>query len=109
MQLDILANELARHVLTRSFRSKRFLVPDLNLIALDDQPLLVATVGFWADLDADGQRAFVDGHRPAAEPEHDDRGALSITRNKSDCVTIVTATGDQPAPNRYVRQASSNA
>ncbi|TIP11330.1 hypothetical protein [Mesorhizobium sp.] len=101
--IDILAREPSRHVLTRSFRSKHFMAPDLSFIELDDRPLLVATDGFWADIDADGQTAFVNGDRLPDGDEQDDRSVLSISRIKSD--GGITVAGDQAAPNLYVRIA----
>lgn len=101
--IDILAKEPARHVLTRSFRSKHFMAPDHSFIELDDRPLLVATDGFWADMDAHGQTAFVNGDRPSDEHGQDDRGVLSISRIKSD--GRITVASDQPASNLYVRTA----
>lgn len=101
--LDILAKEPARHLLTRSLRSKHFIVPDLCCIELSDRPLLVATDGFWADTDADGQTAFVNGDRLSDGDEQDDRSVLSISRIKSD--GGITVAGDQAASNLYVRIA----
>lgn len=58
--IESLAKDPARHRLTRSFRSKRFIAPDLNSFELDHRPLIVATDGFWADLEADQQSAFIE-------------------------------------------------
>lgn len=57
----ILAKLDARHVLTRSFRSRNFVAPDLTLVDLQDQVLFIGTDGFWADLDPDVQSAFAEG------------------------------------------------
>lgn len=101
--IDILAKEPTRHVLTRSFRSKHFMVPDHSFIELDDRPFLLATDGFWADMDAHGQTAFLNGDRPSDGQEHDDRSVLSISRIKS--AGGITVASDQDAPNLYMRTA----
>ncbi|GEO85947.1 MAG TPA: hypothetical protein DIC56_17850 [Rhizobium sp.] len=89
---DVLAKSDARHVLTRSFRSRSFIAPDLTMIDLRDQTLFVATDGFWADLDLDGQNAFVEGRFPSNDAERDDRGVLSISRTTATSLTSVAGT-----------------
>lgn len=103
VRLDILAKESARHALTRSFRSGRFITPDLTSIELDDRPLLVATDGFWAELDVSGQNALVEGHFQATERERDDRSVLSITQAGTGSLTNVI--GVHASESVYVRRA----
>lgn len=86
-----LAREPARHLLTRSFRSKGFIAPDLRSIRVDERPVLLATDGFWAELDADGQKAFIEGHIQLGETDRDDRAVLSISRKVNGVSTEVTA------------------
>jgi serine/threonine protein phosphatase PrpC len=81
--IESLAKDPARHRLTRSFRSKRFIAPVLNSFELDDRPLLVATDGFWADLEAHQQVAFIEGAAAAVDQERDDCSVLSILSGKS--------------------------
>ena len=81
--IETVAKDPARHRLTRSFRSKRFIAPDLNSFELDDRPLLVATDGFWAELDAHQQVAFIEGLGAVVDQERDDCSVLSILRGKS--------------------------
>jgi len=99
--IESFAREPARHRLTRSFRSKRFIAPDLNSFELDDRPLLVATDGFWAELEAHQQVAFIEGLVGAVEQERDDCGALSIQRGKPGSQIELIDVG--AAPNLYVR------
>lgn len=99
--IEVLAKEPTRHILTRSFRSKRFMAPEQAIIHLDDRSLLVATDGFWAEMNTGGQTAFVNGDRPSAREEHDDRGVLLIGRKKSD--GGITIAGRQPTANLYLR------
>jgi len=101
--IERLAKNPARHRLTRSFRSKRFIAPDLNLFELDHRPLLVATDGFWADLEAHQQVAFIEGLVGDVEQDRDDCGALSILRGKSGSEIELIDVG--AAPNFYVREA----
>jgi serine/threonine protein phosphatase PrpC len=100
MPIESLVNDPARHRLTRSFRSKRFIAPDLNSFERDDRPWLVATDGFWAELEAHQQVAFIDGLGGAVERERDDCGALSILRGKSGSEIELIDVGT--APNLYV-------
>jgi len=81
--IERLAKDEARHRLTRSFRSRRFTAPDLNSFELDNRLLLVATDGFWAELEAPKQVAFIEGPAGALEQGRDDCGVLSILRGKS--------------------------
>ncbi|WP_336814106.1 hypothetical protein [Bosea sp. MMO-172] len=93
----------ARHVLTRSFRSKRFIAPDLTLTDLKDQTLLVGTDGFWADLDLHEQNAFSEGRLPASEGERDDRALLSISRVGAGA--SIDVSGTHAPTSIYVRRA----
>jgi serine/threonine protein phosphatase PrpC len=99
----ILAKLDARHGLTRSFRSKNFVAPDLTLVDLQDQVLFIGTDGFWADMDPDVQNAFAEGRFPANEAKHDDRGLLSISRTATGAVTEIS--GTHATASIYVRRA----
>ena len=99
----ILAKLDARHVLTRSFRSRNFVAPDLTLVDLQDQVLFIGTDGFWADLDPDVQSAFAEGRFPINEAERDDRGLLSISRTATGAATEIS--GTHAAESIYVRRA----
>lgn len=103
VSINALAEAPTRHVLTRSFRSKRFMVPDHASIDLDHRQLLVATDGFWADMDTEGQLAFANGELASDKEEHDDRGVLLISRNK--LVSGITVASRQPTANLYLRTA----
>jgi serine/threonine protein phosphatase PrpC len=103
---ESLAKDSARHRLTRSFRSKRFIAPDLNSFELDDRPLLVATDGFWAELEAHQQVAFIEGLGGAVDEERDDCGALSILRGQSGPgIELIDA---EAAPNLYHSGGAAN-
>lgn len=98
--IESLAKDPARHRLTRSFRSKRFIAPDLNSFQLDDRPLLLATDGFWAELDPHQQVGFIERRVGMVEHDRDDCGALSILRGKSGSgIELIDA---EAAPNLYV-------
>jgi len=99
----ILAKLDARHGLTRSFRSKNFVAPDLTLVDLQDQVLFIGTNGFWADLDPDVQNAFAEGRFPANEAKHDDCGLLSISRTATRAATEIS--GTHATASIYVRRA----
>ncbi|MGX9943174.1 hypothetical protein ACTG4Q_11945 [Bradyrhizobium denitrificans] len=99
--IEILANEPARHRVTRSFRSRQFMAPDRNSFALDDQTLLVATDGFWAELDSARQNAFVEGRLSASSGDRDDCGVLLISRTGHELTTKVA--GVHSAGSIYLR------
>lgn len=102
--IESLAKDPARHRLTRSFRSKRFIAPDLNSFELDDRPLLVATDGFWADLEAHQQVAFIEGAAAAVDQERDDCSVLSILSGKSGSgIELIDA---EAAPNLYCSEGA---
>lgn len=101
--LEALTHDPARHFLTRSFRTRAFHLPDENLIDFDGRPLLLATDGFWADLDTESQIAFANGTPQPVEGEHDDKGLLSLFRSRSDGGGVVL---DQDSTaNFYLRTA----
>ncbi|MBE0703754.1 hypothetical protein [Manganibacter manganicus] len=100
MAIESLAKDPTRHLLTRSFRSKRFITPDLNSFELDNRPLLVATDGFWAELKENQQVAFIEGLVGTVDQERDDCGVLSILRGGSGSEIELIDT--EAAPNLYV-------
>lgn len=103
--IDILAKDETRHVLTRSFRSRRFVVPDVGAVELDDRPLLLATDGFWAELDSERQTAFIDGGWQASERDRDDRSVLCISR--SGTRNVIEAPDTHGPTSLYIREASA--
>lgn len=103
MTIDNLANDVGRHRLTRSFRSRQFVEPALCSIAADNATLLVATDGFWAELDVAQQRAFIQGRMAKDTGERDDRSVLQITRIEGDGLSKVSGTD---APRKiYIKRA----
>jgi len=80
MTIGDLANDSGRHRLTRSFRAREFVEPAFCSTALDDTPVLVATDGFWVELDRGQQSAFIHGRIAENAGERDDRSVLQITR-----------------------------
>ncbi|OWK24661.1 hypothetical protein AJ87_20050 [Rhizobium yanglingense] len=91
---DVIAKEPSRHFLTRNFRSRSFMTPDFASIELDDRPLLVATDGFWAELDPIAKGAFLEGRFSTAEPERDDQSVLSLTRASTGSLINITGVHD---------------
>lgn len=79
MSIAELTECLTRNRLTRSFRSREFMIPEqteTKLVA--GGSLIVATDGFWAELNAEQQSRFIAGLvLPMAECG-DDRSALQI-------------------------------
>lgn len=77
MSIASIAEVPARHRLTRSFRSRDFLVPDVLEIKIDGK-YLVATDGFWAELGSSDQARFIQGETVAMSADSDDRSVLGI-------------------------------
>ena len=74
----------------------------LYSLGMDDVKL---TDGFWADLDPDLQRTFVEGRFSANEAERDDRSLLSISRDAANTAPGISRT--HATANIYVRTATS--
>lgn len=79
MSITALAECAIRNRLTRSFRSKEFMPPEKTEIKLAaSDVLIVATDGFWAELDAEQQFGFLAGDAIPAREGGDDRSVLKI-------------------------------
>lgn len=103
MKIGDLANDIGRHRLTRSFRSREFIEPAFCSIPADKMALLVATDGFWAELDHAQQNAFIHGRMAEHAGEGDDRSVLQITRIAGDALTKVS--GTEPPRKIYIKRA----
>lgn len=76
---DIVQSPL-RNRLTRSFRMREFMRPEVCSINLEgDDSIVVGTDGFWADLDSNDQIQFLDGEDLKKKVGQDDCSALKIT------------------------------
>lgn len=72
-----IAGQVARHRLTRSFRVREFMAPDV--VALHGgREIIVATDGFWADLSAEDQNRFLEDQSIPIPAAGDDRSALRL-------------------------------
>ncbi|TGP85621.1 MULTISPECIES: protein phosphatase 2C domain-containing protein [unclassified Mesorhizobium] len=67
----------ARQRLTRSFRAREFMAPDVMGLKFDGE-LVIATDGFWAELNAGDQTLFLDGSDVPMRTEGDDRSVLRL-------------------------------
>lgn len=76
--IEQLAKERSRNLLTRSFRPHEFMPPAFRTFDEKFARLLIATDGFWAELPAEGQLAFLSGSVPPSTGEHDDRSVLEL-------------------------------
>lgn len=103
MKIEDLANDIGRHRLTRSFRSREFVEPAVCSIPADKTALLVATDGFWAELDHAQQNAFIHGRMPDHAGDRDDRSVLQVTRIAGDALTKVS--GTEPPRKIYIKRA----
>lgn len=93
----------ARHRLTRSFRPKEFMMPDVSEIKiLYGDSFIVATDGFWAELNSEEQSKFMEAHEIPVTGEGDDRSALHI-RILGDQVGSQILAGDNVLDNFYMK------
>jgi len=67
----------APHCLTRSFRLSAFVAPDIGEVGAEEE-LLIATDGFWADLNSQDQIRFLKGQDLHTPTCGDDRSLLRI-------------------------------
>lgn len=101
-----IAGTPVRHLLTRSFRSWEFMVPDISELCLKKgQTLVLATDGFWAELTHEEQEQFLAGKTISAAGHRyeDDCSALilrhvagkrnAFSRGAYENLYIVDATG----------------
>lgn len=73
-----IARSPLRHWLTRSFRFKEFMTPDVSeLDWVSEEPLVLATDGFWAALDPEAQVRFLTGAESSC-PEIQGRDDCSV-------------------------------
>ena len=68
-----------RHQLTRSFKSQRFVEPEYGQFTFQlDDNLIVATDGFWAEMNAMEQSELLEGGYTPIGLKRDDRSCLSL-------------------------------
>jgi PPM family protein phosphatase len=80
---EILISEIAknhvRHRLTRSFRAREFIPPDVTEIKVEQgSSLIAATDGFWAELNSEEQAMLMRGQIFPVIGEADDRSVLTL-------------------------------
>jgi serine/threonine protein phosphatase PrpC len=74
-----MANLSKRHIVTRNLNAKRYMRPDIVNLDLDlNDTIIMATDGFWADLNVASQIQFMEGSIPNAD---DDCSYLCISIN----------------------------
>ncbi|WP_313606985.1 hypothetical protein [Rhizobium sp.] len=100
MPLDVIAKSPTRHLLTQSFRSREFIRPDVLVIENAFGSYLLATDGFWAELAASDQIAFLGGGR-FTNIERDDRSVLQLQLSPGE--PFRTSVEDHASANLYAR------
>lgn len=79
IQVAEIAGSPLRNRLTRSFRARDFINPDVfDMGSRSDGELVVGTDGFWAELDTIGQVRFLEGDDLPLKNDQDDCSALRI-------------------------------
>jgi len=99
-----LAGLPARHRLTRSFRAREFMCPDVFATTFGGESV-VATDGFWADLSSSNQIRFIEGHDTPVDAEGDDRSVLRVRPLGASEDSQVRSV-DEMSNNLYVRRTS---
>lgn len=95
--VDELSKTPARHLLTRSFRSREYMTPEI--LETDSLPSvnLLSTDGFWAEPSSHEQLAVIDGREVEANGEHDDCSLLKLTiMDNADPQLIIHMCGASP-------------
>jgi serine/threonine protein phosphatase PrpC len=92
----------ARQRLTRGFRAREFMVPDVMEMEFDTE-LVMATDGFWAELSGEDQHVLLGGGAVALAAQGDDRSVLRLRASDSVGSGRVQAALEQE--NIYVRSA----
>lgn len=102
VSIAAIAGQAARHRLTRSFRVREFLVPDVATLNAEGV-IVVATDGFWADLSAGDQIRFLKGQSIPMPADGDDCSALWL--RVIDAVPEILVRGaEAETDDFYVRQ-----
>jgi serine/threonine protein phosphatase PrpC len=69
----------SRHLLTQSFRARQFIKPEVNQHACTSQSsFIMATDGFWAELDEIQQIKMLHNHSTSTQSPQDDRSYLIL-------------------------------
>lgn len=77
--IPAIAADPVRNRLTRSFRAREFIAPDITEISMGGgRALVLATDGFWAALDPQEQVQFLTGEEAAMKDDDDDCSALRL-------------------------------
>lgn len=79
-----IAKSRTRHRLTCSFRAKEFVAPTIEKIDASVGSLVVATDGFWAELNRDQQIAFMGTGKREASDDQDDCSVLVMSINRTE-------------------------
>lgn len=92
-----------RHLLTRSFRPQCFIQPEYcQFSLLPNDTLVIATDGFWAELDSAMQTELLKGNYAPSEQIRDDRSYLLLQRRPLDLrIEMVNKINNQE--NIYIR------
>jgi serine/threonine protein phosphatase PrpC len=79
MSITEIAATPVRNRLTRSFRAREFMLPDISEISMKDEgTLIIATDGFWAELEENKQSRFLAGEDLQMLVGRDDCSVLEI-------------------------------
>lgn len=105
MSVVSLADSPSRHRLTRSFRPKEFVTPEVSEIKIQNgDSFIVATDGFWAELNSEEQFEFIEASEIPMTGEGDDQSILRILV-LSNQVNSEPPTSDNALDNFYMKSS----
>lgn len=100
-----LAESALRNKLTQSFRANQYMIPNnMSVSAKKGETLVIATDGFWAELNEDEQGRFLADEVLPKEVIKDDCSALNINIHSKDIASSVKTT---TSGNVYVVQSDA--
>jgi len=106
VEIEHIARSPLRNRISHNFRSREFMTPDVSALTLEAQEMLVlATDGFWAELDQERQTQFLIGIEKAHPAGHDDCSVLSLTIGEDLRNEVI---GDAEADGLYVVRATGS-
>lgn len=107
LDLAALANEAGRHRLTRGFRARAFMTPALTLLEASGDAMLLASDGFWAEIDREGQSQMIAGQHVPPVARADDCSVLCL-RPPSEGAECQIHTAGDGIDNLYVAESEAH-
>lgn len=85
--IDKIKHDPRRHTLTKCFKAKKYVMPDIQYLTLPNTPIIMATDGFWA-LANSTQSALITQTATQFKPE-DDASFIILESEQSETSTLI--------------------